>query len=238
MRVRRALRLAGAAVLALALAYVGAALVGTLWRSPSEGPMPGMATVRIWVIANPIHTDIVLPVRGPDTIANADLRPLINGAAFSADAATLDLWRDTVRHVAVSWGARTFFLGVPTWDRLRPIHVATAVWDDSAFHLTLIDGPETIAGAVAVDLDEAQYARLLAALDASVRGGLAGAVPIRGAGYTTYDAFYEGVGAYTPLRTCNVWAGDVLAAAGVSVGRWTPLPQPLRWSLLRGLAAG
>ena len=49
------------------------------------------------------------------------------------------------------------------------------------------------------------------------------------AGYFGYDAFYEGTGRYSAVRTCNSWTGAALAAAGIRVGAWTPFPVTVLW---------
>jgi hypothetical protein len=35
--------------------------------------------------------------------------------------------------------------------------------------------------------------------------------------------YFDSLGRYTIFNTCNTWVGNRLAAAGVKVGRWTPL---------------
>ena len=225
---RRAKRLAVWAVLSVVV-YGVVVLLGSVFRTDGsaadapDGP-------RIWVIAGLIHTDIVVPMRFGD----ADLSGLVAAPAFSTDATTLDFWRREVSHVAISWGARVFFTNVPTWDRLRPWHVAASIWDRSALHATLVERPWEIPGAVELQLSAAQYADLVAAFDETLRGGLARPEPLAGMGYTPSDGFYASDEIYHPFRTCNVWTARVLAKAGVSVGLWTPFPQGLMWSLRRG----
>ncbi len=161
---------AGLASLVLVVAsYVAAALIGTVIpgggnerRAVSEDAR----TVTVHVIATPIHTDLVLPMRA----AGIDLSALVAAPAFSADEATLDLWRGAVSHVAVSWGSRAFFEGVPTWDRLRPVHVAAALVDDSAVHLTLLGDPSDIPGAVTLSVSEDAYRALVEANRRGPRG--------------------------------------------------------------------
>ena len=40
------------------------------------------------------------------------------------------------------------------------------------------------------------------------------------------DAFYQGHGRASAVRTCNNWAGDRLRLAGVKTGLWTPFGRP------------
>lgn len=229
--VKRAHRLIAWAALSL-LTYGAFVIAGAVWRTDgamiadAEGP-------RIWVIAGPIHTDIVVPLR----YGEHDLSSLVRGPAFSAEPGILSFWREEVSHLAISWGARTFFTEVPTWDRLRPWHVAASIWAESAVHATLVERPWEIVGAVELTLTEPQYDDLIAAFDDTMEGGLATPVPLAGLGYTPSDGFYASDEIYHPFRTCNVWTARVLAEAGVSVGAWTPYPQGLMWSLRQGQTA-
>lgn len=42
-------------------------------------------------------------------------------------------------------------------------------------------------------------------------------------GFDPDAKYFDSLGRYTILITCNTWVGDRLAAAGVKIGRWTPL---------------
>ena len=79
-------------------------------------------------------------------------------------------------------------------------------------------------------LTPAQYARLVAAIERALPQG----ERVRHDGYGPQDVFYDAPGTYTVSNTCNQWTSDVLAAAGVRTGWWTPfaggvmkwVPQP------------
>ncbi len=235
-RVLRRLGVVLAGLVVVVASYAAAALVGTVipGGEPERHPISAASqTVTIHVIATPIHTDVVLPMRA----AGIDLSALITAPAFSADEATLDLWRGAVSHVAVSWGSRAFFEDVPTWDRLRPVHVASALVDDSAVHLTLLGDPSNMPGAVTLSVSEDAYRALVEGIGAALDGGFADPKPLAGRGYAEFDGFYAGAETYHAFRTCNVWMGDLLAKAGVRVGVWTPHSQGLMWSLRRSPAA-
>jgi Protein of unknown function (DUF2459) len=58
-------------------------------------------------------------------------------------------------------------------------------------------------------------------------------------GYGTGDIFYEsggyergqrGAPSYSIFYTCNNWASDILAKAGIRAGYWTPLSAGVMWS--------
>jgi hypothetical protein len=50
-------------------------------------------------------------------------------------------------------------------------------------------------------------------------------MPLLGRGYGPADVFYEARGPYNVFFTCNEWTGAALRAAGIRMGRWTPLSQ-------------
>lgn len=54
---------------------------------------------------------------------------------------------------------------------------------------------------------------------------------LSGASLTGTDAFFHAKTRFSALRTCNVWLGEALRAAGQPLGAWTPTPQALRLSL-------
>lgn len=227
---RAALRLSLRAFLCLLVSiglYAAAGVVGAFVPARTASIPPSEPGPRLWVLAGPIHTDIVVPL----IHGEVDWRPLVAAPAFGADAETLAFWRETVPYVAISWGSRDFFAGVPRFSDMRPVHLWAALWDESAVHLTLIDRPDTIEGAVALELSAAQYEALAAFIDASLAGGRGAPRALSGMSYTDHDGFYASGLRYSLARTCNVWTGDALAAAGVEVGAWTPTPG----GLMRGL---
>ena len=48
-------------------------------------------------------------------------------------------------------------------------------------------------------------------------------------GYGANDAFYEGVGRYSPIFTCNTWANSALKACDQKCCLWTALSPPIFW---------
>ena len=209
---RRATPLARAHRWALALPALLAAalLLGTLvpqnpgWREPAAG-------ILIHVEASPVHSWLVLPVAA----AGHDWRRV------------LPLATDAPAHIALSWGERDFFLSTPRWADLDLLVAlrALAGGSGSLVHVAPVHGPP--AGRPP-RLSGAAYRRLVAHVEA----GLAGGAPLPG--HQGDDLFLPARGRYAPWRTCNQWTRDALAAAGVRVGIWTPLPQGLMWRLGQG----
>ena len=51
--------------------------------------------------------------------------------------------------------------------------------------------------------------------------------PIPGSNYGDRDAFFEAVGDYSAVNTCNNWVGRAMQVAGIRVGWFTPLPKTM-----------
>nr|WP_306228953.1 TIGR02117 family protein [Aurantimonas sp. CSK15Z-1] len=184
------------------------------------GPEP---VRHILVLANPIHTDIALPL---DAATRARF-------SFLRDAGLL-LDHPQARWLVIGWGGRSFYIETPTWAELKPLPLLRALAGDrSVLHLALagvidMDDP-TLRG---IDLGDAAYERLLDAVTATFARGADGRYqPIADAGYGPFDRFYEAEGRFQALLGCNTWTAAVLRRAGVTTGWWTPLPQLLFLSL-------
>ncbi|WP_448581809.1 DUF2459 domain-containing protein [Thermaurantiacus sp.] len=195
-------------VAAFFAAMVGGALVpeNPRQRAPAGG-------VTIHIDASLVHSRLVLPVAaaGHDWRVRLPLFP--DGRAAGP-------------FLSFSWGEREFFLATPTWADfdLRLGLRALVAGHESLVHLYRLDAP---AGRP-IHLTPAQYRRLVAHLEAAIAPG----APLPG--YGPEDMFLPAHGRYSPWQTCNQWTRDALAAAGVRVGRWTPLPQGLMWRFARG----
>lgn len=165
--------------------------------------------VEILVETNGVHTALVMPLITPEK----DWR-----AVFSAR----DL-REPLRpytHIFVSWGERAVFLDTHRWQDISPLTILRATTGSgSLLHVAHYVRPAPGNDARPLRLTSAEYQRLVTAIEQSV----APTSPRRHyPGYDSYDVFYDAVGTYWIGRTCNQWTSDMLAIAGVKVGRWTP----------------
>lgn len=208
---KRALRLAGkgAAWFALAVGlfmlagWVGSSIPRNAdWTEPADG-------VPIMIETNGIHTAIVMPLVTPQKDWRADF-----------PAADLAASQRPYTHVSVSWGEREVFLETPSWSDLS-LRAAfnAATGGDGLLHVAHYVRPAPSQTARPLRLRPDEYARLVRAIEAQVR-------PVghrrRYRGYEEWDVFYAAPGRYHIGNTCNQWTSDVLAAAGVEIGWWTP----------------
>jgi uncharacterized protein (TIGR02117 family) len=207
-------------------AGVGLMLLGLLLGAlPSRNigfrQADGPDAIAIRVAASLAHTELILPVAA----AGHDWRPLLPADAIGDG-------RPLGRHISISWGDADFFLGTPTWAELDWRLGLRALFASrrSLVHVYRLDIPPDrwAPDAVTIRLTPAQYRALAAGIEAELARPLA-PVP----GYGADDGFFAGTRRYHALHSCNQWAANRLAEAGVSVGRWTPvapsLMTPLRW---------
>jgi len=206
-------------------------------RGMQEGDAPDGPPVTIYVISNGVHADIVLPARVEGETGLAELLGLegmADAAAYSAGQPRL-----TARtHLAVGWGAREFYLATPTWDEVRPgVALRALALAPAALHMDVMAGPPLAdADTRVLRLARQGYRGLVTFVAASLLRDAAGRpMPIpapandgdgggQGPGYGPDSLFYEATGRFSPVRTCNTWAADALAAAGARAPVWTPLP--------------
>jgi uncharacterized protein (TIGR02117 family) len=180
------------------------------WREPEEG-------VTLFVRTNGVHTWILVPTVSPDM----DWRPIAPAAHI----------RDPARagnYLALGYGNREFYLNTPRWADLRLETALTAAFGEgrSLMHVEHEWNPRPDAYQKSFRVTREEYRRLVRHVVASFDRDLAGnTLPLLGRGYGSADIFYEARGPYNAFLTCNEWTGAALRAAGIRMGRWTPLSQ-------------
>lgn len=208
---RRLIRALGAVVVGVVLAVLLFALAGWIgssiprngdWREAGDG-------IEILVETNGVHTSLVMPLVTPEKDWRGDF-----------PAADLAVPNRDYTHVSVSWGEREVFLNTPTWWDLRPMTVLriVGVGGEGLLHVAHYVRPAPSDSDRPVVLSRAEYRRLVAAIERSLPRG----TRVRHDGYGPQDVFYDAPGRYTASNTCNQWTSDMLAAAGVRTGWWTP----------------
>ena len=188
--------------------------------APADAAVQGEA--QILLLANPIHTDIALPVDDEVRAAFADLVP-----------SGLPVDMPGVEYLIIGWGGRSFYIETPTWGDIRPLPVLKALTiDRSVLHVSVagpIDPGHPTVRPLIVTPEE--RSRMIAAIRESFIRDDGVPVAIQGAAYGADDAFYEAKGAFNAFIGCNTWTAAVLRAGGVRTGWWTPLPQLLDLSI-------
>lgn len=200
-------------VLAL-LVYIGAGW-GLAWIPTNTDFRADPNGVEIAVVHNGLHTDVILPLKTPE----CDWWEYFSADDFSSDVSEY-------RFASMGWGNRAFYLETPTWSDVRMTTVVKALAGigESVVHVDLFyDLPPASDSCRRIRISAAHYTQLVERLRDALKlrsDGRACVIPA--AAYHDADAFYEATGHYSLFRTCNVWTGNALRAAGVRVGWWTP----------------
>jgi uncharacterized protein (TIGR02117 family) len=203
-----------------------AALVSLGTLVPRPLTSPAAASVgsgsQILLLANPIHTDIALPVDDAVRAAFADLAP----AGLPVDMPGVD-------YLIIGWGGRSFYIETPTWDELKPLPVLRALTvDRSVLHVAVAGAiDENHPSVRPIRVTEEGRLRMIEAIRASFVRENGAPVAIPGAAYGVDDAFFEAEGVFNAFVGCNTWTASILRVGGVRTGWWTPLPQLLDLSL-------
>jgi uncharacterized protein (TIGR02117 family) len=186
------------------------------------------APVTIHVVSNGFHTDIVVPMV-TDAVDWRGLMRLSPITRQSLDAP----------YLALGWGSRAAYTQLGTLTDLSPGLLLKAIaFDESVVHLQPVASVREGEGVRRLTLTPDGYARLARHVEDSLARTAGGdAVPLDGVTHGTGDAFLRGRDRFWLLRSCNVWVGEALRAAGRPAGLWTPLAQSLMWSLDRAAPA-
>lgn len=216
-------RVALALLLVVGAAFL-LAILGTVIPSPFASSQNDGAALsrRILLVSNPIHTDIAIPIE-PESLATF---------AFLADAGQPVASPDA-RWLLFGWGGRSFYLETPSFADIKfwPTFRALTI-DSSVMHVDVLGDIVLPHPAVQlVDISDADYASLLAAISASFTRVDGRVLPIEGFAFGAVDRFYEGEGSFNALVGCNIWTARMLRSAGIRTGLWNPLPYSLTISL-------
>lgn len=210
-----------ALILAVPLAYLLAALAGSLipanpgWAEPDDG-------ITIYLADNGIHADLILPASA-DGLDWASLLPKTDFAAPNPDA----------RWVAFGAGERHVYLDTPRWrDITLPTLWHALAGGERVMHVEWVADPSYAEREIR--LRPQDYRRLWAAIRSDMALDSSGR-PIRidHPGYGPADAFYRARGKASAFRTCNSWVAGRLRLAGVKTSLWPPFAQGLLWRYRR-----
>jgi len=212
-RIRSALRNSIRFLLAIVLLYfTGSAVLSVI---PTGSGEETGSVIPVFVVSNGVHTDLVLPVRN-------ELYDWSKNIRFEHTKAS-----DSSRKwVSFGWGDKGFYLETPSWADLKASTAFNAAFSlgTTAMHTEFHNRLKENDHCVAMRLHPDQYRKLVAFISGSFQKDSTGRViPIHTrAVYGKHDAFYEALGAYSMLKTCNTWTNQALKAAGQKACLWTP----------------
>jgi uncharacterized protein (TIGR02117 family) len=199
-------------VVAIPVSYLLIAHVSVLIPHAASFPNDSEAATEIYVINNGIHIDLVLPRQ--HVLKDWDLS--FNPPDSIAQKPNLDM-------LAIGWGDAAFYLETPAWSDLK---VSTALRalsgkNQSLLHIQYLAKAQ-LGNEVPLAISAAQYLALIEHVQSSTAAPSVHALDHPGYGDT--DFFYAAKGHYSAIHTCNTWAADGLAKAGLKVPRWAPFP--------------
>jgi uncharacterized protein (TIGR02117 family) len=199
--------------------YVLAALIGShipannAWRQPAEG-------VDIFVETNGVHVSLIVPM----SAAGEDLSDLIRPDQL----ADRDLYGT---HVMIGWGHKRVYRNARTWGDVKSGDIASAIAgsDDTTLHVYHLINPQPLSYRRMLRVSPEQFHDIVAQIRSTFRLDKSGRSRVYPA-YGPDNIFYDSVGHYSAINTCNTWTGSVLRNAGVRIGYWTPMPGGvMRW---------
>ena len=171
--------------------------------------------VKIYLLSNGVHTDIVLPVN--NSIVRWDtIFPIKNTRGKYTDA----------KYIAIGWGDKGFYLNTPTWGDLTFSTAFKAVsgLSSTALHTTYYKEVTLGENCVSLKVSKKDYCLLKRYILHSLKYNKR-SKPIfikTNAVYGDRDAFYDAVGSYHLFSTCNTWTNNALKFSNQKASLWTP----------------
>ncbi|MGL4322251.1 MAG: DUF2459 domain-containing protein [Paracoccaceae bacterium] len=222
--IRRSLRAALRAAALLAAVILGYLAAGAIGGLIGNGHTAREGEYRIGLVVGPIHTDLLIP-----------LTPAVKTRLAFAIPDGVPLDAPGAEWLLVGWGAREFYTTAGTFaDVTMAATIRGIVGDQAVLRIDAIGRIEDFTDIPLIQTDAVQFAALLDVLAGSFTPGPDGLpAPLDHPGFTASDVFYPATGHFNILNTCNVWVGDLLGAAGIAFGKWTPTPYAMKLSLWR-----
>lgn len=182
---------------------------------PTDSGEAAGSGIPIYVVSNGVHTDVVVPVRN-------EIQDWSRTIRFEHTKA-----RDSSRKwVSFGWGDKGFYLETLSWSDLKASTAFNAAFSlgTTAMHTEFHNRLKENDHCVAIRLHPDQYRKLVAYISGSFQTDSTGFVKqiTTTAVYGKHDAFYEALGSYSMLKTCNTWTNQALKSAGQKACIWTP----------------
>lgn len=157
----------------------------------------------IFLSTNGVHLDIVIPKNQNDIF--------------------IPVLPSHINYIAFGWGDKRFYLETPTWDKLKFSTAAKALFwkSETAMHVTMYQKKRK--DWMSIKLCDEQLNKLTAYIKSSFLKNKQGEViEIKGSGYSNRDRFYEAIGSYDCINTCNSWVNKGLKIADIKTCIWSP----------------
>lgn len=165
--------------------------------------------IDVYLIQSGVHTDIAMPWNHSE----------MNWSAVFTENSPMD---SMLTYVAVGWGHKKFYMETPTWADLTFENAFSAAVGigQTALHVRTIPEPVEDNHVRRMTLNASQYKALCVYIQRTAGGVSEPAQAIEQL-RQPHDLYYEAMGRYHALRTCNTWVSDALLAAGQKGPWWT-----------------
>jgi uncharacterized protein (TIGR02117 family) len=192
-------------ILLIPVAYILIAFVLTYIPVNTEDETTTKSKV-IYLTSNGVHLDIIIPKQ--------HLKPeLLEGLEYvQAD-----------EYFAFGWGDKKFYLETPTWNDLTFENGFQAVFltSPTLVHATMYSNKQKYWTKIPVT--QAQLSQINQYIYESFRLDADGQkIMLAHKGYFYNDKFYEALGSYSALNTCNSWVNTGFKQSGIKSCMWTP----------------
>lgn len=132
------------------------------------------------------------------------------------------------KYVAFGWGDKNFYLNTPEWSDVTFTNVFNAMFlkSDTLMHVTKYNYIRK--SWTAIQISKTQLEKLIRYITVSFKkDGNGSLIKIKGESYGNNDAFYEAIGSYSCLKTCNTWVNQAFKESDIKACFWTPFDDGL-----------
>ncbi|WP_109435200.1 MULTISPECIES: DUF2459 domain-containing protein [Aquimarina] len=191
--------------LALPMLYIIISLILT-YIPVNKQENKNKMTHTVYLNSNGIHLEII--------IAKNDLNKTILKD---------QVYNSQTRYFSFGWGDKNFYVETPTWADFTFMNGFQALFLNSQALLHVTRYSSVQKNWVAIKINQAQLKQINLYISDTFRLDFQNKkVLLPGLGYTKNDDFYEALGNYTCLNTCNSWINTGLKQSNMKACLWTP----------------
>lgn len=171
--------------------------------------------IEIFISTNGVHTDIVVPIKN-------EIKDWTTDIQFQHTKT-----KDSIMNfVGIGWGDKGFYLDTPEWADLKAstaIKAATGL-STTAMHTTFYKTLKEDESCKKVKISKENYIKLVDYISNSFqKDSNLKTINIPNNFYGKNDTFYEAIGSYSLIKTCNTWANGALKSSNQKAAFWTPI---------------
>lgn len=198
-------------LLYFALVVIGAAI------PVNSNPETINPDIKIYLISNGVHVDIVVPVKSEIIDWTEIVKPQHTLSASTKSS-----------YVSFGWGDLLFYQNTPEWKDLtfKTAFQALFLKTPSALHTRFHEGKPKNERIKTLMIDSSQYRLLSEYISKTFMYDDEGnSQPVEGLHYSRRDVFYKARGSLNLFNTCNTWVNEALKHSGLKACLWTPFEE-------------